>query len=215
MSLLPGRIKLSSIVTLSILAAMPLVAPADDMMMQATNSAAAPANTNAPPAPVASAAQVGNSDSLYALTVNSLDGKPVDLHQYMGHVALVVNTSSKSGYAEQFVGLEKVYETYKDKGFVVLDFPSNDFGQLEPGSSQEVAARYANFKLSFPLFEISKVRGDGQSPVYHFLTTGHSLPTWNFHKYLVDKSGKVIGEFTSQTKPDNKDLLAAIEAALK
>jgi glutathione peroxidase len=111
--------------------------------------------------------------------------------------------------------LEKLYQAYKDKGFVVLAFPCDDFGHLESGTPQEVAGRYATFKLSYPIFETVKVRGDGQSPVYHFLTTGHSTPTWNFHKYLVDKTGKVIAEFTSQTKPDNKDLLTAIDAALK
>jgi glutathione peroxidase len=187
----------------------------DEMTMQATATNGAQASTNAPAAAVAPAATAGNADSLYALTVNAQDGKPIDLHQYMGQVALVVNTASKSGYGDQFAGLEKLYEAYKDKGFVVLAFPCDDFGHLESGTPQDVAGRYVSFKLSYPVFATVKVRGDGQSPVYHFLTTGHSMPTWNFHKYLVDKTGKVIAEFTSQTKPDNKDLLAAIDAALK
>ena len=166
--------------------------------------------TNAVPAPVAPAAP-----SLYNFTVNSLDGKPVDLSQYKGHIVLVVNTASKGGFTSQYAGLEKLYETYKDKGFVVLGFPSNDFGQMEQGTPQETAAIYSTFKVTFPVFEKVKTRGDGQSPVYQFLTTGHSEPTWNFHKYLIDKMGKVIGEFPSQTTPESKDLQAAIDAALK
>jgi glutathione peroxidase len=209
--------------TLLLVAELPFVSFADEMTTQATNTTGAPVTTNAPtavfpatPAPVFPAATTtADPNSIYSLTVNSLDGKPVDLHQYMGHVALVINTASKSGHAEQFAGLEKLYETYKDKGFVVLDFPSNDFGQLEPGTAKEIAERYATFKLTFPIFETVRVRGDGQSPVYRLLATGHKLPTWNFHKYLVDKTGKVIGEFPSQMKPDNKDLQNAIEAALK
>ena len=205
------------------LAALPLVSMADEMAAQATNSAGvqpaavAPAATNAPStnAPPPTTAPVPDATSLYGLTLNSLDGKPVDLRPYMGHVALVINTASKSGHAEQFAGLEKLYQTYKDKGFVVLDFPSNDFGRLEPGTPQEIADRYATFKLTFPIFEMVKVRGDEQSPVYRLLTTGHGMPTWNFHKYLVDKTGKVIAEFPSQMKPDNKDLQNDIEAALK
>jgi len=209
--------------------ALALVSRADEMTARATNAAGAQATvgapaatntaaTNAPAANVPSPATtlpIPDANSLYALTVKSLDGKPVDLRQYMGQVALVINTASKSGHAEQFAGLEKLYETYKDRGFVILDFPSNDFGQLEPGTPQEITDRYAAFKLTFPILEMVKIRGAGQSPVYHLLTTGHSMPTWSFHKFLVDKTGKVIQEFPSQTKPDDKDLQKAIEAALK
>lgn len=173
----------------------------------ATNSATATAPAPAAPAP---------GPALYNFTVNSLAGKPVDLGQYKGSVALVVNTASKCGFNQQFTGLEKLYENYKDKGFVILGFPSNDFGQLEPGTNEEIATFCSTkFDVTFPMFEKVKTRGDGQSPVYQFLTTGHNVPQWNFHKYLVDKSGKVIGEFPSQTTPDNKDLIDAIEKALK
>ena len=126
-----------------------------------------------------------------------------------------MNTASRSGYAQQFGGLEKLYQNYKDKGFIVLAFPSNDFGQMEPGSAKDIATTYANFKVTYPVFDKVITKGDGQSPIYHFLATGHNEPTWNFHKYLVDKTGKVVTEFSSQTTADNKDLLTAIEAALK
>lgn len=154
--------------------------------------------------------------SLYDLKVNSLDGKPADLAQYKGTVVLVVNTASKCGYTPQYAGLEKLYLEYKDKGFVILGFPSNDFGGQEPGSPQEIATFCSSkYNVTFPMFEKVKTKGSGQSPVYQFLTTGHGTPLWNFHKYLVDKTGKVIGEFPSTVEPANKDLRAAIDAALK
>jgi glutathione peroxidase len=180
----------------------------------------APTSSSAPPpAAVTNAvpvAPVPPAPSLYNFTVNSLDGKPVDLGQYRGHVALVVNTASRCGFVAQYAALEKLYEDYKDKGFVVLAFPSNDFGGQEPGSPQEIAAFCSTkFNVKFPLFEKVKTRGNAQSPVYQFLTTGHGQPNWNFHKYLIDKSGKVIAEFESQVNPQSKDLRDAIEAALK
>jgi glutathione peroxidase len=199
--------------TVALLIAIPVVSIGDDRTTQATNSVTA--STNATANPVAPATPTSNVTSLYSLTATSQDGKPVDLHQYMGHVALVVNTASKSAAADQFASLEKLYETYKDKGFVILAFPSDDFGHLEPGSPEEIAARYATFKLSFPIFETIHIRGEGQSPVYHFLATGHGTPMWVFHKYLVDKTGNVIAEFPTHKRPDNKELQAAIDAALK
>lgn len=177
----------------------------------------APATTNAlpavsPPAPP----PAPTAPSLYNFTVNSLDGKPVDLGQYKGHVALVVNTASKCGFTQQYAGLEKLYQDDRDKGLVILGFPSNDFGGQEPGTSQEIATFCSTkFNVTFPMFEKVKTKGDGQSPVYQFLTTGHGTPSWNFHKYLVDKTGKVVGEFESQVTPDSKELQDAIDTALK
>jgi len=154
--------------------------------------------------------------SLYDLKVNTLDGKPADLAQYKGTVALVVNTASKCGHTPQYADLEKLYLNYKDKGFVILGFPSNDFGNQEPGSPQEIATFCSSkYNVTFPMFEKVKTKGEGQSPVYQFLSTGHGVPDWNFHKYLVDKNGKVVGEFPSGTKPDNKEITDAIDAALK
>jgi glutathione peroxidase len=171
----------------------------------------APAPTNAVSAPVAPP-----TPSLYNFTVNSLDGKPVDLGQYKGHVVLVVNTASHGGFSSQYNGLEKLYLDYKDKGFAILGFPSNDFGGGEPGTAKEIATFCSTqFHVTFPLFEKVKTRGDGRSPVYEFLTTGHGEPQWNFHKYLIDKTGNVIQEFPSQTNPESKEIRTAIEAALK
>jgi len=154
--------------------------------------------------------------SLYELTVNSLDGKPVDLGQYKGHVVLVVNVASKCGFTPQYAGLEKLYLAYKDKGFFVLGFPANDFGHQEPGTPEEIEAFCTSkYNVTFPMFEKVVTKGPGQSPVYQFLTTGFPAPTWNFCKYLVDTNGKVLKEFPSKVKPDDKELTDAIDAALK
>jgi len=162
---------------------------------------------NLPAAPV---------QSLYELKVNTLDGKPADLGQYKGHVVLVVNVASKCGFTIQYAGLEKLYLDYKGKGFFVLGFPANDFGQQEPGTPEEIAAFCTSkFGVTFPMFEKVVTKGAGQSPVYQFLTTGFPAPTWNFCKYLIDPNGKVLKEFPSQVKPDDKALTDAIDAALK
>ena len=157
------------------------------------------------------------AQSLYDLKVNSLDGKPVDLGQYKGHVVLVVNVASKCGFTPQYAGLEKLYLDYKDKGFFVLGFPANDFANQEPGTPEEIAAFCTGkYNVTFPMFEKVEVlkKDANQSPVYQFLTTSFPQPTWNFCKYLVDKNGKVLKEFPSKVKPDDKELTDAIDAAL-
>jgi len=154
--------------------------------------------------------------SLYDLTAQTLEGKPQPLSTYKGKVALVVNTASECGFTPQYAGLEKLYEDYKDKGFVVLGFPSNDFGAQEPGSSAEIAKFCeTKFHVRFPMFEKVKVKGDGKSPVYVFLTAKQAEPKWNFHKYLVGKDGQVIAAFPSKVEPESAELKQAIEAALK
>jgi glutathione peroxidase len=153
--------------------------------------------------------------SLYGLKVHSLDGKPVDLGRYKGHVVLVVNVASKCGFTPQYAGLEKLYLNYKDKGFFVLGFPANDFNHQEPGTPEEIAAFCSSkYNITFPMFEKVITQGDGQSPVYQFLTTGFPAPTWNFCKYLIDKNGRVIQEFPSKVTPQDKELTDAIDAAL-
>jgi glutathione peroxidase len=153
--------------------------------------------------------------SLYDLTVASLDGKPVDLARYKGHVVLVVNTASQCGFTPQYAGLQQLYLKYKDKGFFVLGFPANDFGHQEPGTAQEIATFCTTkYNVTFPMFDKIVTKGEGQSPVYKFLTTGFPEPSWNFCKYLVDPAGKVISFFPSKVKPDDKELTDAIDAAL-
>lgn len=155
--------------------------------------------------------------SLYDLKVHSLDGKPVDLARYTGHVVLVVNVASKCGFTPQYAGLEKLYLAYKDKGFFILGFPSNDFGHQEPGTPQEIETFCTSkYSVTFPMFEkVVTKKGPDRSPVYQFLTTGFPQPTWNFCKYLIDTKGKVVKEFPSKVKPQDKELTDAIDAALK
>jgi glutathione peroxidase len=154
--------------------------------------------------------------SFYDLTANTLDGKPAQLSEYKGKVLLVVNTASECGYTPQYAGLEKLYEAYKDKGVVVLGFPSNDFGGQEPGTAADIKTFCEKkYHVTFPMFAKVKVKGEGQSPVYKFLAEGHGEPKWNFHKYVVGKDGQVRAAFASAVKPDSAELASAIEAALK
>ena len=153
--------------------------------------------------------------SLWDLTVNTLAGKPQPLSLYRGKVALVVNTASECGFTPQYAGLEKLFEEYQAKGFVILGFPSNDFGAQEPGSSEQIATFCKkNYGVSFPMFEKVATKGAAQSPVYKLLAAGHGEPKWNFHKYLVGKNGQVIRAFESNVEPDDAGLRAAIDAAL-
>ena len=156
-----------------------------------------------------------NVMSFYDLTANTLEGTPKDLSEYKGKVLLVVNTASECGFTPQYAGLEKLYERYKDKGVVVLGFPSNDFGGQEPGTAAEIKTFCEKkYRVTFPMFAKVKTKGEGQSPVYKFLVAGHGEPKWNFHKYLVGKDGQVRAAFPSAVKPDSRELTSAIEAAL-
>jgi glutathione peroxidase len=154
--------------------------------------------------------------SFYDLKTNNLDGSPADLAQYKGKVLLVVNTASECGNTPQYEGLEKLHQELKAKGAEVLGFPSNDFGGQEPGSAAEIRKFCSlKYKVTFPMFEKVKTRGEGQSPVYAFLTKDHGEPKWNFDKYLVGKDGQVKQHFKAKVQPNDKELRAAIEAALK
>ena len=144
------------------------------------------------------------------------DEAPQNLCQYAGKVTLVVNTASYCGFTSQYQGLEDLYAKYQARGLVVLGFPSNDFGKQEPGSSKEIADFCFNtYGVKFPMFSKTEVSGAGRSPLYAALAkaTGKT-PQWNFHKYLIDRSGNVISSFPSNAAPDSKLLVAAIEKAL-
>lgn len=155
--------------------------------------------------------------TLLSHTFNSLVGdKPVNLCQFAGKVVLVVNTASRCGYTPQYAGLEQLYRKYRERGFVVLGFPANDFGRQEPGANTEIA-RFCeeNFGVTFPMFE--KAAGDKRlpaNPLYANLiaATGRA-PQWNFHKYLIDRSGRVTS-FETAVEPQSAELVRAIETAL-
>jgi glutathione peroxidase len=157
-------------------------------------------------------------DSLYQLATRTLEGQPADLKAYAGQVALVVNVASQCGYTPQYAGLEKLYDELKGRGFVVLGFPSNDFGSQEPGTATEIRQFCSlNYEVSFPLFEkVVTKAGAGQSPVYANLQKqSGELPSWNFAKYLVGKDGKVVRFYKSGVKPEDAGLRKDIEAALR
>ena len=154
--------------------------------------------------------------SFYDLKTTTLDGKPADLSQYRGTVSLVVNVASFCGYTPQYKGLEALHRELKGKGFNVLGFPSNDFGDQEPGSAAEIATFCRlTYDVTFPMFEKVVTRsGARQSPVYAFLGRSGNLPAWNFSKYLVDKQGKVVAFFPSDVTPEDPQLRGAIQRSL-
>ncbi|MEI6611450.1 glutathione peroxidase [Polynucleobacter sp.] len=144
------------------------------------------------------------------------DEAPQNLCQYQGKVILVVNTASFCGFTSQYEGLEKIYAKYKDQGFVVLGFPSNDFGQQEPGSNKEIADFCKNtYDVKFPMFAKSSVSGNNPNPLFKMLIakTG-TTPKWNFYKYLIDRNGNVIDSYGSMTKPTSNSLTSEIEKLL-
>jgi len=140
----------------------------------------------------------------------------VSLCQYSGKVLLVVNTASRCGYTPQYEGLEKVYRRYKERGLVVLGFPSNDFGAQEPGSSKEIAQFCAmNYGVSFPMFARTRVAAGAANPLYEKLAgAGAGRPQWNFHKYLIDRRGEKVLAFGSKVAPEDRKLIGEIERLL-
>jgi glutathione peroxidase len=154
--------------------------------------------------------------SFYDLKTNTLLGKPADLGIYRGKVTLVVNVASYCGYTPQYKGLEQLQRELEGKGFAVLGFPSNDFGEQEPGSPQEIAEFCKlTYDVTFPMFaKVVTKSGREQSPIYAFLgSTGH-LPAWNFAKYLIGKDGRVIAFYPSDVTPESPELRRAITKAL-
>jgi len=155
--------------------------------------------------------------SFYDLKTQTLLGQPADLADYRGKVTLVVNVASYCGYTPQYKGLEALHRELKDKGFAVLGFPSNDFGEQEPGSAEEIATFCKRtYDVTFPMFaKVVTLAGAGQSPIYKYLGASGHLPSWNFAKYVIGKDGKVRAFFPSDVTPESPQLRAAIAAALK
>jgi glutathione peroxidase len=142
--------------------------------------------------------------------------KPRSLCEYAGKVVLVVNTASECGYTPQYEGLEALYRKYRERGLVVLGFPSNDFGGQEPGSNREIAAFCVNqYAVDFPMFAKTSVRGAQANPLFAELAraTG-AAPRWNFHKYLVARDGKRVQSFDTRVAPGDAKLVGAIEQLL-
>lgn len=159
--------------------------------------------------------------TIYDFTMRDIDGHDVPLSSYKGKVVLVVNVASRCGFTPQYAGLEKLYETYKGRGLVILGFPANNFLRQEPGTDEEIKTFCTTkYHVTFPMFSKISVKGRDQHPLYAFLTDTHANPTvngkisWNFNKFLIGRDGRVIRQFGSRAKPESKDVVAAIEAAL-
>jgi len=180
------------------------------------------------------------SSKLYDFKVRRIDGNDSSLADHKGSVMLIVNVASKCGLTPQYAGLEKIYEQYHDRGLVVLGFPANEFAGQEPGTNQEIAEFCTTkFAVKFPMYEKIVVKGDGQHPLYKYLTetrpTSKKNPEgklrstldqhglgpknetdvmWNFEKFLVDRSGQVVERFAPDIAPTDPVLTGAIEAEL-
>jgi len=157
--------------------------------------------------------------SIYDFETTSIEGKPAHLSTQRGKVLLIVNTASKCGFTPQFQGLEKLWDEYKDKGLVVLGFPSNQFGAQDPGSNEEIGAFCeANYGVSFPMMAKVDVNGEKAHPLWKWLTAeapgilGTKAIKWNFTKFLIGKDGRVVKRYAPTDKPES--LKADIEAAL-
>lgn len=144
------------------------------------------------------------------------DEAPQNLCQYAGKVVLVVNTASFCGFTSQYEGLEALYAKYQGKGLVVLGFPSNDFGQQEPGTSKAIADFCFNtYGVKFPMFSKSVVKGTKRNALYEDLFQATQVaPGWNFHKYLIDRRGKVVANYASEVTPNSAGIVSGIEKAL-
>jgi len=142
--------------------------------------------------------------SIYDFNATDLSGKTIELAKFKGKTLLIVNTASKCGFTPQFAGLEKLYETYKDKGLVILGFPCNQFADQEPGDEKSIAQGCVlNYGVTFPMFAKIKVNGPDTHPIYQFLKDhiGGDIK-WNFTKFLVDGEGLVVKRFSPMTKPE-------------
>ncbi len=165
------------------------------------------------------AANVSAAGTVYDTPVKDIDGKDASLAAYKGKVILVVNVASKCGNTPQYQALEAAYEKYKDKGFVVLGFPCNQFKSQEPGTNAEIKQFCTStYGVTFPLFDKLDVNGPDRHPLYAQLA-GPDSPfpgdiKWNFTKFLIDRNGKIVARFEPKTKPDSPEVVQAIETAV-
>ena len=160
--------------------------------------------------------------SVLEYTLALADGTPQPLESFRGKVLLLVNVASKCGFTGQYEGLEKLQKKYESEGFSVLAFPANDFLGQEPGTNEEIVTFCRmSYGVTFPVFAKISVIGAEQHPLYRFLTNEATNPgfagkiSWNFNKFLVDRTGKVVARYGSRTVPEDAQLIADLEKALK
>jgi len=153
--------------------------------------------------------------------MKSLTGKTVDLSKYKGKVVMIVNVASQCGLTPQYEGLEELHEKYADKGLAILGFPANEFGAQEPGSDEEISEFCEkNYGVKFDMFSKVVVKGEGQCPLYKFLTSKETEPqpagdiSWNFEKFVIGRDGKIVARFAPKTKPESEEVVSVIEEQL-
>src|SRR6195256_4433750 len=170
---------------------------------------------------ICTVAVMAGGKTAYDFTLNSIDGQPAPLAAYKGKVVLLVNVASRCGFTPQYTALESVYEKYKDRGFVIIGIPANNFGAQEPGSNQEIKTFCSSkYHVTFPMMAKVSVKGDDITPLYQFLTDKSSNPQsggeikWNFTKFLIGPDGRVVARFEPDITPDSPQVTSAIEEAL-
>jgi glutathione peroxidase len=163
--------------------------------------------------------RASSDSSLQSIPLKDIDGNDTSLKSCAGKVVLLVNVASKCGFTPQYAGLEALYEKYKDKGLVVIGVPSNDFAGQEPGTAAEIKAFCSSkYNVTFPLMAKVHVKGNEKCPLYAALTGPTSAfpgeVKWNFGKFVIDKNGQLVQRFDSKVKPEDPELLQAVESAL-
>jgi len=162
----------------------------------------------------------GAKKSVYDFVLNSINGGEISLKEYKGKVLLIVNVASKCGYTPQYENLVSVYNRFKDRDFLVLGFPANNFGQQEPGTNAEIKEFCTlNYDVTFPMFSKISVKGDDQDPIFAHLTSAENQDftgeiKWNFEKFLISRDGKLLRRFRSKVSPDSDEITSAILSAL-
>tara|TARA_Y100000590_G_C15405024_1_gene895362 strand:- start:105 stop:623 length:519 start_codon:yes stop_codon:yes gene_type:complete len=155
----------------------------------------------------------------YDFSFKDLDGSLLNLSNYKNKVIVVINVASQCGFTNQYEDMQKIWEDYQEKGLIVLGVPSNDFGNQEPGDSDDIKNFCeAKFGISFPMTEKVNVKGDSAHPFYLWAKDNHgksAVPKWNFHKILIDKNGKVADTFSSITNPSSRKFIRVIEKLIK
>ena len=159
--------------------------------------------------------------TIYDFQMDDIDGRPVSLSLYKGKVMLLVNVASKCGFTRQYAGLEKLYQEFKGRGFVILGFPANNFMGQEPGTNEDIKQFCSlNYGVTFPMFSKISVKGKETAPLYEYLTDKTLNPvsegkiSWNFNKFLISRDGTMLNHFGSRTEPESEELRGAIETAL-
>jgi glutathione peroxidase len=155
---------------------------------------------------------------IYDFKINHIDGNELDLSNYKNKPILIVNVASKCGFTKQYEDLQKLWDSYKNKGLIVIGIPTNQFGAQEPGTNKEIKKFCeTNFNINFPISEKTDVKGENAHPIYVWAKENYgksSIPKWNFHKILINKSGKIHDTFSPMTNPMSKKIINEIEKIL-